>query len=146
MITSSNENIFRATGPLTRSFDVFLDLRPNKRLNKQSRYRWFETPSRCYDRIDITLGIWQTIAFATLTWLSGIHASMVNSFLKHILIAICVGALNANTICQVVIHSWGDGMKTYANKKCWDGTAIVSGLVLTGIKTLCIWLLCRAFQ
>ena len=32
--------------PLTRSFDVFFDLRLNKRLSKQSRRRWFETPSR----------------------------------------------------------------------------------------------------
>ena len=30
---------------LTRSFDVFFDLRLNKRLNKQSRGWWFETPS-----------------------------------------------------------------------------------------------------
>ena len=30
---------------MTRSFDVFLDLRLNKQLSKQSRRRWFETPS-----------------------------------------------------------------------------------------------------
>ena len=51
MMTSSNGNIFRVTGPLcgeftgpgdfptqrpvTRSFDVFFDLRLNKRLSKQ---------------------------------------------------------------------------------------------------------------
>ena len=61
MMTSSNGNIFRVTGPLcgeftgpgefpaqrpvTRSFDVFFDLRPNKRLNKQPWGRWFETLS-----------------------------------------------------------------------------------------------------
>ena len=31
--------------PVTRSFDVFFDLRLNKRLSKQSWRRWFETPS-----------------------------------------------------------------------------------------------------
>ena len=69
MMTSSNGNMFRFTGfcagnstvaagnstvtgefpshrPVTRSFDVFLDLRPNKRLSKQPRRRWCETPSR----------------------------------------------------------------------------------------------------
>ena len=62
MMTSSNGNIFRVTGPLcgeftgpgefsaqrpvTRSFDVFFDLRLNKRLNKQSWGWWFETLSR----------------------------------------------------------------------------------------------------
>ena len=61
MMTSSNENIFRVTGPLcgeftgpgelptqrpvTRSFDVFFHLRLNKRLSKQPWGWWFEMPS-----------------------------------------------------------------------------------------------------
>ena len=60
-MTSSNGNIFRVTGPLcgeftghrwippqrpvTWSFDVFFDLRLNKRLSKQSQCWWFETQS-----------------------------------------------------------------------------------------------------
>ena len=31
--------------PVTQSFDIFVDLRLNKRLSKQSRGWWFETPS-----------------------------------------------------------------------------------------------------
>ena len=56
MLTSSNGNFFRVTGPVTGefhaqrpvtwSFDVFFDLRLNKRLSKQSRGWRFETPSR----------------------------------------------------------------------------------------------------
>ena len=63
MMTSSNENIFLLTGPLcgeftghqwmppsqrpvTRSIDVFFDLRLNKWLSKQSICRWFEMQSR----------------------------------------------------------------------------------------------------
>ena len=62
MMPSSNGIIFRVTGPLsgefpdtgefpaqrpvTRSFDVFFDLRLNKRLSKHPRRRWFETLSR----------------------------------------------------------------------------------------------------
>ena len=65
MMTSSNGNIFRLTWlldlcegnspvpgefptqrPVMRSFDVFFDLRLNKRLSKQSWGWWFETPSR----------------------------------------------------------------------------------------------------
>ena len=34
---------FPAQRPVTRSFDVFFDLRPNKRLSKQSWGWWFET-------------------------------------------------------------------------------------------------------
>ena len=37
---------FPAQRPVTRSFDVFFDLRLNKQLSKQSRGWWFETPSR----------------------------------------------------------------------------------------------------
>ena len=36
---------FTAQRPVTRSFDVFFDLRLNKRLSKQSRDWWFETPA-----------------------------------------------------------------------------------------------------
>ena len=71
MMTSSNGNIFRVTGPLcgeftgpgefptqrsvTRSFGVFFDLRLNKRLSKQPWGWWFETPSwslwrQCYEQ------------------------------------------------------------------------------------------------
>ena len=32
--------------PVARRFDVFVDLRPNKQLSKQSWGWWFETPSR----------------------------------------------------------------------------------------------------
>ena len=61
MMTSSNGNIFRVTGPLcgeftgpgelptqrpvTLSFDVFFDQRLNQRLSKQPWGWWFETPS-----------------------------------------------------------------------------------------------------
>ena len=61
MMTSSNGNIFRVTGPLcgeftgpgefpthrpvTRRFDVFFDLRLNKRLSKQPWGWWFDTLS-----------------------------------------------------------------------------------------------------
>ena len=58
MMTSSNGNVFRVTGPLcgefighrwfprTKASDDFFDLRLNKRLSKQSWGWWFETPSR----------------------------------------------------------------------------------------------------
>ena len=61
MMTSSNGNIFRVTGPMCgeftgpgefliqrpvlRSFDIFFDLRLNRRLSKQPWGWWFEIPS-----------------------------------------------------------------------------------------------------
>ena len=41
---------FPAQRPVTRSFDVFFDLRLNKRLSKQSLGWWFETLSRSFWR------------------------------------------------------------------------------------------------
>ena len=41
---------FRAQGPVTQSFDVFFDLRPNKQLSKQSWGWWFETLSHPFWR------------------------------------------------------------------------------------------------
>ena len=46
-MTSSNGNMFRVT--VTQSFDVFFDLRLNKRLSEQSRRRWLETHRAHYD-------------------------------------------------------------------------------------------------
>ena len=37
---------FPAQRPVTRSFEFFFELRPNKRLSKQSLGWWFETPTR----------------------------------------------------------------------------------------------------
>ena len=37
---------FPSQRPVTRSFDVFFDLRLNKQLSKHSRDRWFETSAR----------------------------------------------------------------------------------------------------
>ena len=78
MMTSSNGNIFRETGPLcgeftgpgefptqrpvTRSFEVFFDLRLNKRLSKQPWGWWFETLSwslwrHCNDSLTVSSAI-----------------------------------------------------------------------------------------
>ena len=53
---------FPTQRPVTRSFDVYFDLRPNKRLSKQSWFWWFETPSwplwrHCSDKSN-KLGNW----------------------------------------------------------------------------------------
>ena len=44
-ICAGNSPEFPAQRPVTRSFDVFFDLHPNKRLSKQSWGWWFETLS-----------------------------------------------------------------------------------------------------
>ena len=49
---------FPTQRPVTRSFDVFFDLRLNKQLSKQSRGWWFETLSRSLWRHRNGLLIW----------------------------------------------------------------------------------------
>ena len=82
MMTSSNGNIFRVTGPLcgeftgpgefptqrpvTRSFDVFFDLHPNKRLSKQWRCWWFEAQTHPLWR-QCNAKIWELLHLHILT-------------------------------------------------------------------------------
>ena len=112
MMTSSNGNIFRVTGPwcgeftgpgkfptqrsVTRSFDVFFDLRLNKRSSKQPWGWWFETPSmslwrHCNGNIQARYGLY-------MHW-KGLHIYMFECMhrakrrmrtYKSILIYICV--------------------------------------------------------
>ena len=84
-----SSNIFRVTGhlcgvsqvtgefpaqrPVTRSFDIFFDLRLNKRLSKQSWCWWFETPSRslwrhCNEMTVILLRPCRVHCYFVLTW------------------------------------------------------------------------------
>ena len=45
LVIHDRNSEFPSQRPVTRSFDVFFDLRLNKRLSKQSKRRWFETSS-----------------------------------------------------------------------------------------------------
>ena len=87
MTSSSNGNIFGVTGHLwgehtghrwilltkaiTRSFGIFFAMRLNKRVNKQSRRQWFETPScslwRHCNNMDTMRGSWDVL----YVWLHG---------------------------------------------------------------------------
>ena len=49
---------FPAQRPVTQSFNVFYDLRQNKRLSKQWWGWWFETPSRPFDVIVMCIVLW----------------------------------------------------------------------------------------
>ena len=57
---------FPTQWPVTLSFDVYFDLPPNKRLNKQSWGWWFETPS---DLLCSHRNVSGWIAFGIRTWL-----------------------------------------------------------------------------
>ena len=81
VMMSSKGNIFRVTGhlcgeftgprwilaqrPVTRSFDVFIDLRPNKRLSKHWWDWWFERASRPLRRQCQLCVIYKQASFST---------------------------------------------------------------------------------
>ena len=62
---------FPTQRPVTRSFDVFFDLRLNKWLSKHSRRRWFKTPSR---------SLWRHYTYSCSK--SHIHAEIMHSVIK----------------------------------------------------------------
>ena len=78
---------FPTQRPMMRSFDFFFDLRPNKRLSKQSWGWWFETLSRplwrqCNEVITshTYYGIWLLIpAIDTCSWRTNPHNKAVYS-------------------------------------------------------------------
>ena len=61
---------FPTQRPVTRSFDVFIDLRLNKRLSKQSCGWWYETPP---------LPLWRLSNDGLLHWHLGNHSCKVAS-------------------------------------------------------------------
>ena len=60
---------FPAQRPVTRSFDVFFDLRLNKRLSKQPWGWWFETLSRLLWRLCIDSSRFTIISSSVTYWL-----------------------------------------------------------------------------
>ena len=85
---------FPAQRPITRSFDVYFDLRPNKQLSKQPWCWWFETPSRslwlhrnvfCFDRSNpwqTSLNFW----VQSEVWIPIPNSSVEESKQKYMLI------------------------------------------------------------
>ena len=88
MMTSSNGNIFHGPGefpaqrPVTRIFDVFFDLRLNKRLSKQPWGWWFERPSwslwrQCNEWWFVHQGIYASLSFNELIRSYHLHQTVL---------------------------------------------------------------------
>ena len=84
---------FPSQRPLVRSVDVFFDLRLNKRLSKQSRCRWFETPSRSlwrhYDGRHITLMMIMSLGRQCAVVVRMIGVTPRSSNIRQLLKGIC---------------------------------------------------------
>ena len=82
MITSSNGNIFRVTGPLCaefpsqrpvrRSFAIFLDLCLNKRLSKQLPGWWLRRHRAHYDMTVMRCNKWSVFSWDFVVWNRGV--------------------------------------------------------------------------
>ena len=93
--------------PVTRCIDVYFDMRPNKRLSKQSWGWWIETPSRplwrhrnvlfCYVNMDhphssvLLLWRWGNRKSTTLRWLHNEHDGVSNHCLGIVCSVACSG-------------------------------------------------------
>ena len=95
-----------AQKPVTRHFDVFFDLRPNKRLSKQSWGWWLETPSYSLWRHHNVLCAFESAlshyirSFHTAIGYNSICQEFQTPFLKCI---VCISVkiiIKINIICQ----------------------------------------------
>ena len=73
-VNSSVTGEFPSQRPVTRGFDVFFDLRMNRRLCKPSRRRWFETLSRSLWRHLVT---WYRYPYPTSNYESCIQIQYI---------------------------------------------------------------------
>ena len=129
MMTSPNGNIFRVTGhlcgeftvpgefpaqkPVTRSFDVFFDLRMNERLSEQSWGWWFETLSRPLWHHCNALAYKSTIAAKSHMWHFGAYNSLG---------ICCVGCFNNGVLRKhsaVLSFSITKREMIYKADECW---------------------------
>ena len=118
-MTSSNGNIFRVTGPLwgepptTGGFpsqrpavDVFFYQRLNKRLSKQSRPRWFETPSRSVWRhcnVYLHLSHFSTLKCRRLLWFA--LNENKNISISHHYNDVIMGAIASEITSLTIVYS-----------------------------------------
>ena len=128
MRTSSTGNIFCVTGPLcgeftgpgefptqrpvTRSFDVFFDLRLNKRLSKQPSGWWFEPPSWSLWRHRNEIGLSQEMYSFRMWnyWYHIVKSIRCNSFEDPIkrYISVFMMASSNGGIFRVIGPLWGE--------------------------------------
>ena len=104
---------FPAQRPVARSFDVFFDLRLNKRLNKQSWGWWFETLScplwrHCNGR----LGKLPTTKIVGEEFPQFIHATLWIQTLS------ITTPQNDSSIAWGMLHNWKVGRQTTYRRQC----------------------------
>ena len=121
---------FPAKRPVARSFDIFFDLRLNKRWSKRSWGRWFQMPSRplwsqcniwrmtCkiyYERCHDDVIKWKYFPrYWLFVW--GIHRSPVNSPRK--------GQWRWALMCSLIC-AWVNGWVTIVRLVIWDAIALI---------------------
>ena len=91
--------------PVTRSFDVFFDLRPNKRLSKQWWGWWFETqscPLWCHCNVTLDTGN----AISTF-WVYFIRNCAITTVNNQIKLALYQKMLHVGTNLRNVYYSYG---------------------------------------
>ena len=151
-MTSSNGNIFSVTAgnsavigkfpvqrPMTRSVDVFVDLRLNKRLSKQSWGWWFEMPSRSLWRHRYDLGsMCHYLYFPDLIVCAGVYSSLF------------IAVLPSRWDVWRIIPVWSQHYYKETCFRCfhnWSGSVIKNQCAARFCKTaLCVILMTSAEQ
>ena len=115
---------FPSQRPVTRSSDGFLDLRLNKRLGKQSRCRWLETPSdplwyHCNDisQFVVTYIIWNKPCIHTCTWSLTMMWAVCGNPIVLIIVFHSIPCNSSSVpLCQPLVRAW---MSNYIHSFMW---------------------------
>ena len=90
---------FPTQRPVTRKFDVFFDVGLNKWLSKQSRRRWFETPSR---------PLWRHCN-VVLDFITEFSTTVVN------LVILTASYVRISLIAMIRSYTWKSSQSTHTN-------------------------------
>ena len=118
---------FPAQRPVTRSFDVFFDLRPNKRLSKQSWGWWFEPPSRPLWRHSIGIPTpVRVIVFVTLPFFWDRYEAHYSSYKGFLCRYVQRISMSMSVIAEVSQANWHARLHQY--RHCFHMRNLISDL------------------
>ena len=120
---------FLSQRPLTRSFEVFFDLRLNMRLSKQSRHWWYETPlcslwRPCYGHIaqNAYKELCHSSEFLSTIWLWTSQTSPLPLVRQYMSIKPYYFTVQS-TVCLMPVQSKNTTAQLWiSNPFCWEST------------------------
>ena len=98
---------FPSQRPATQGFDVFFDLRLNKRLSKQSRRWWFQTPScSLWRHCNVLFGWLCMISFVVIFYSVNDKTDIIEILKNQELVKVMLWYRNSLNLIGPMVTSW----------------------------------------